>query len=59
MKIIPQNGMPAGVQVPLLEQRRLEGPKSSNPGSHSYDATVPGRIKSGMNVTDAWDGEPG
>lgn len=32
---LPQKGMPAGVQVPLVEQRRREGPRSSKPGSHS------------------------
>ena len=31
----PQKGMPAGVQVPLVEQRRRDGPSSSKPGSHS------------------------
>ena len=32
---LPQKGMPAGVQVPLEEQSRRDGPRSSKPGSHS------------------------
>jgi hypothetical protein len=49
--VLPQNGIPCGTQVPFVPQIRLAGPKSSNPRSQVYLATVPGPTLSVLNST--------
>ena len=56
---LPQKGIPCGTQVPLLLQIRRAGPKSSNPLSHEYRATVPGPTELVLNSTVLWAGAPG
>lgn len=51
--------MPSGVHFPFVSQSLLEGPKSSNPRSHAYVATVPSDITSLENVTRECAGAPG
>lgn len=54
----PQNGIPSGVQLPFSHARR-DGPSSSKPRSHEYDATDPWLSVSSVNVTVLWAGDPG
>ena len=56
---LPQNGIPCGTQVPLLLQIRRAGPRSSNPRSQEYRATVPGPTALVLNSTVLWAGAPG
>lgn len=50
--------MPSGSQLPL-SHTRLDGPSSSKPRSHEYDATVPLTKLSLVNTTTLWAGDPG
>lgn len=50
--------MPSGVHRPLSQTRR-DGPNSSKPRSHVYDAIVPLSIESSENSTWLCAGEPG
>lgn len=50
--------MPSGVHRPLSQTRR-DGPSSSKPRSHVYDAIVPLSIESSENSTWLCAGEPG
>lgn len=59
MFILPQKGMPSGVHFPLLSHILLEGPRSSNPRSHAYVATVPSVRFSSVKVTRECAGAPG
>ena len=60
MKVnVPQNGIPAGVHVPLDVQRRRDGPNSSKPSSQWYVAIVSTSTSFEENVTVACAGEPG
>lgn len=54
----PQNGMPSGVQTPLSHTLR-DGPSSSKPLSHVYDATAPLFKLLSENVTVECAGDPG
>lgn len=55
---LPQNGIPSGIQFPLSHTRR-DGPSSSKPRSHEYDATVPFCSDSSENIMLLCAGEPG
>lgn len=50
--------MPSGSQTPL-SHTRLDGPSSSKPRSHEYDATVPLTKLSFVKTTTLWAGDPG
>lgn len=55
---LPQKGMPSGTQFPFSQTRR-EGPSSSKPRSHVYDATAPLLRVLSENVTVECAGDPG
>lgn len=57
-KYLPQNGIPSGTHTPLSQTLR-DGPSSSKPRSHEYDATAPFPSDSSENVTELCAGEPG
>lgn len=58
-KNLPQNGTPSGIHCPDLSQTLRFGPKSSNPRSQLYVATVPTVNVSFEKKTDECAGAPG
>lgn len=57
-KNLPQNGIPSGTQTPWSQTRR-DGPSSSKPRSHEYEATALFPSDSSENVTKLCAGAPG
>lgn len=56
---LPQNGTPSGIHWPDLSHTLRFGPKSSNPRSQLYVATVPTVKVSFEKKTVEWAGDPG